>query len=176
MGLLLKRWFPAALIVITLSALTVGLILSGASGSEQTTALTASSSVITCVLGVTATWAATRDTAARAVEDVVQKTLEQRLDDLAASMHASAQIVQEVSAELEARAATAKSLKEEAETAEALSRLHKEESEAVSRMIHAQLETATREIRRDSIKVGILSFVGGAAASLLVTLLVHPLG
>jgi hypothetical protein len=106
---------------------------------------------------------------------VAQRSLEQRLDDLAASMRESAQIVQQVSAELEARAVTAKRLREEGEAAKALSRLHKEESEAVSRMLQAQLETATREIRRDSIRIGIVSFAGGAAASFLVTLLVHPL-
>ena len=91
-------------------------------------------------------------------------------------MHASAQIMQQISAELEARAATAQRLKEEAETAEAVSKLHKEQSEAVSRMLHAQLQTATHEVRRDSIRIGIMSFVGGAGVSLLVTLLVHPLG
>ena len=41
-------------------------------------------------------------------------------------------------------------------------------------MIDAQLETVTRKIRSDSIKIGIASFLCGAGVTLLITLLVHP--
>jgi hypothetical protein len=84
--------------------------------------------------------------------------------------------VHQVTAELDARAATAARLKEEAETAEAISRLHKEESEAVRRMLDAQLETVAHKIHADSIRIGIASFVAGAGVTLLITLLVHPIG
>jgi hypothetical protein len=40
--------------------------------------------------------------------------------------------------------------------------MHKEESEAFNRLLHAQLETTTREIHRDSIRIGIASFVAGS--------------
>jgi hypothetical protein len=175
MGWTWKRWFRLAAVVIWTAALTAAPILTGTSGAQIGLIAAAAGTVVAAVATLTTVLEA-RGGPARAAEAVAQRTLEQRLDDLAASMRNSAQIVQQVSTELEARAATAKRLKEEAEAAEALSRLHKEESDAIGRMLRAQLEGATREIRRDSIKIGIVSFAGGAAASLLVTLLVHPLG
>jgi hypothetical protein len=81
----------------------------------------------------------------------------------------------EVSAELDARAATTKQLKEEADTAQALAGLQKEQTEAVRRMLDAELTGATRRIRRDSIKIGVASFIAGGGVSFVVTLLVHPL-
>lgn len=168
------RWIIAFGTLLSLFGLAIALLLPGDTSVAETIALVITGAVL-AVAAITAAISTTRDSPARAAAVVVQKTLEQRLDDLAASMRDSAQIVQQVSAELGARAATAKRLREEAETAEALSRLHKEESDAVGRMLHAQLEGATREIRRDSIKFGIVWFVSGAAASFLVTLLVHPL-
>jgi hypothetical protein len=142
------------------------------------TALGAAGAVLAITLAALGAWAesAFRRTAVSAAATAAQTILEQRLEELSASMRSSAQIMQQISTELEARAATAQRLKQEAETAEAISALHKERSEAVSRMLHAQLETATRGIRRDSIRIGVLSFVGGAGVTLLVTLLVHPLG
>lgn len=68
-----------------------------------------------------------------------QKTLEDRLDELSASMRDSARLVEQVSAELDARAVTARRLKEEAEAAEALAWLHREQAEAVRRMVNAEL-------------------------------------
>jgi hypothetical protein len=76
---------------------------------------------------------------------------------------------------LDARAATAKRLKEEAEAAEALAGLHKEQADAIRRMIDAELANAARGIRKDSIVIGIASFVAGGGVTFLVTLLVHPL-
>jgi len=90
-------------------------------------------------------------------------------------MRESARLVEQVSAELDARAATAKRLEEEAKTAEALAALHKDQADAIRRMMDAELSTAARGIRRDSIIIGIASFVAGAGVTLLVTLLVHPL-
>jgi hypothetical protein len=115
-------------------------------------------------------------TPSRVAEGATKKTLEQRLDELSASMRASAQIVHQVSTELDARAATAKRLRDEARTAEAISRLHREESEAVRRMLDAQLETVARKIHSDSVRIGIASFVAGSGVTVLITLLVHPLG
>jgi hypothetical protein len=90
-------------------------------------------------------------------------------------MRLSARLVEQVSAELEARAATAKKLKEEAEAAETLASIHKEQAAAIQRLLDAELEGTARRIRRDSIIIGIASFVAGGGLTLLVTLLVHPL-
>jgi hypothetical protein len=38
-----------------------------------------------------------------------------------------------------------------------------------------QLEGAERRIHRDTVKISIASFIGGAAVTFAVTLLVHPL-
>jgi septal ring factor EnvC (AmiA/AmiB activator) len=104
-----------------------------------------------------------------------QATLEDRLSQLSKSMQQSARLVEQVSAELDARATTARQLQKEAEDAEALAALHKDQADAVRRMIDAELATATRNIRSDSIKIGIASFIAGGGLTLLVTLLVHPL-
>jgi hypothetical protein len=111
----------------------------------------------------------------QATQATSNRTLEQRLDELAESMRQSARLVEEVSAELDARAATAKQLKEEADTAQAIAGLHQEQMEAVRRVLDAELTGATRRIRGDSIKIGVASFIAGGGVSLLVTLLVPPL-
>ena len=104
-----------------------------------------------------------------------QKTLEDRLEELSKSMRNSAKLVEQVSAELDTRAAIARKLKEEAETAEALAAINKEQAEAIRRLMDAELEGAARRIRRDSIVIGIASFIAGGGVSFLITLLVHPL-
>jgi hypothetical protein len=167
---LVARWLVAGVASLGLFALTwwVAHLL----GLDPASAFGVSGAVLTIALSVAGVWAAAPP---RVVEEAAQKTLEQRLDELSDSMRASAQIVQQITTELDAQAATAKRLKEEAETAEAISRLHKEESEAVRRMLDAQLETVSRKIRSDSIKLGVASFVAGSGVAYLVTLLVHPL-
>jgi hypothetical protein len=108
-----------------------------------------------------------------------QQTLEERLEELSASMLRSARLVEQVSAELDARAVTARRLKEEAADAEQLAAQNKEQADAVRRLIRSEmtqeLSTAQRRIFRDSLRVAIGSFVVGVAATFLVTLLVHPL-
>jgi hypothetical protein len=108
-------------------------------------------------------------------KNVSQKTLENRLEELSNSMRNSAKLVEQVSAELDARAATAKKLKEEAEAAEALAAINREQAEAIRRLMDTELEGTARRIRRDSIIIGIMSFIAGGGISFLVTLLVHPL-
>ena len=117
-----------------------------------------------------------RDAGSRTKPPVAQKALEDRIDELSKSMRDSARLVEQVSAELDARAVMAKKLKEEADAAKALAGLYKEQTDAIRRMMDAQLTSAARGIRRDSIKIGIASFVAGGGVSFLVTLLVHPLG
>lgn len=124
--------------------------------------------------GVVAFRRTTRATS-QATEVPTQKTLEGRLDELSKSMRHSARLVEQVSAELDARAATARRVNEEAEVAKALAELHREQADAVRRMLDAELKTAARGIRRDSIIIGLASFVSGAGVSFVVTLLVHPL-
>ena len=175
MGRPWKRWLGAAVGVLVVAGIAAASVLSGAAGAQIAGVVSAIAALAAAIAALFELFV-TRNRAAGAAEAVAQKTLEQRLDDLAASMRNSAQIVQQVSTELEARAATAKRLKEEAETAEAISRLHKEESEAVRRMLDAQLETATRKIRSDSLRIGVASFVAGGGVSFLITLLVHPIG
>lgn len=113
------------------------------------------------------------------VTSVTQVTLEQKIQRLSDSMQESAKLVEQVSAELDARALTAQQLQEEAEQAKALAAINKQQAEAVQRLVRAGMEqelTETRQdIRRDSVRVAILSFIAGGLVTLLITLLVHPL-
>ena len=90
-------------------------------------------------------------------------------------MRSSAKLVEQVSAELDVRAATAKKLKEEADAAEALAAINKEQADAIRRLMDTELEGAARRIRKDSIVIGIASFIAGGGISFLITSLVHPL-
>jgi hypothetical protein len=110
------------------------------------------------------------DEVARTKEVICERTVEERLDELSQSMRASAQLVAQISAELEARALTAKQLQEDAKAAEALAGIHKEQAEAIRRLMDAQLTGSERRIRRDSIIIGIGSFIAGGGVSFLVTL------
>lgn len=110
---------------------------------------------------------------------VPQESLDQRLDQLSASLAQSARLVEQVTAELEAQAATARRLQREAADAEAIAAVHKEQTEAVRRLLRseitAELGKAEKHIFRDSLKIAIGSFVLGGALTFVVTLLVHPL-
>jgi hypothetical protein len=86
-------------------------------------------------------------------------------------MQESAQVVTQISAELEARAMAAKQLQEDAKAAEALAGLHKEQAEAIRRLMDAELGASEKRIRRDSLIVGIGSFIAGGGVSYLLTLL-----
>ena len=102
-------------------------------------------------------------------------SLDERLDRMAKSIRNSAGLVEEMSAELEVRATAARELEEKAKEAEALAALNKDQADAVQRLVDASVGSARKGIRRDSIVIGIASFVAGAGVSLLVTLLVHPI-
>jgi hypothetical protein len=110
---------------------------------------------------------------------VPEKTLDQRLDQLSASLAESARLVEQVTAELDAQAATARRLTREAADAEAIAAIHKEQTEAVRRLLNsemtAQLTKTERNIFRDSLRIAIGSFIFGGALTFVVTLLVHPL-
>ncbi len=107
-----------------------------------------------------------------------QATLDERLDRLSGSLRESARLVEEVSAELDARAVMARQLERQAQDARALAAQNEEQVEAVRRLLRsemqAELATAERHIFRDSLRVAIASFVLGAAVSVIITLLVHP--
>jgi hypothetical protein len=133
---------------------------------------------LAALLGASATslaaWLAQRLQRNRGVApSVPQVSLEERLDELSLSMRRSARLVEQVSAELEARAASARQLQEDAKTAEAVAAFHKEQTEAVRRMLDAELVTQAKGIRRDSVWIGVVSFVGGGLLTLAVTLFVH---
>ena len=90
-------------------------------------------------------------------------------------MQRFAAVVEQVSAELDARAAFVIRLEAEAKAAEALPALHQEAAAAVQRMLDAELGRSERRIRCDSVVIGLLGLVFGAAVTFMVTLLVHPL-
>jgi hypothetical protein len=107
----------------------------------------------------------------RTKEVVRERSVEERLDELSRSMQESAQVVTQISAELEARAMAAKQLQEDAKAAEALAGMHKEQAEAIRRLMDAEFAASERRIRRDSLIVGIGSFIAGGGVSYLLTLL-----
>jgi predicted nucleic acid-binding Zn-ribbon protein len=110
-------------------------------------------------------------------------TLEERLAELSDLMGRSSTLVEQVSAELEARAATAQRLRDEAKQAEELASINREQAEAIRRLMDAELAAKLTEngaairkdVRKDTIRVGVGSFVAGGGLTLLITLLVHPL-
>jgi biopolymer transport protein ExbB/TolQ len=131
--------------------------------------------IVGALIAVTLGFLQARRSGAAVQSAASQHTLEDHLDELSRSMQKSARLVEQVSAELEARAATAKRLKEEAEAAKTLAEINKKQADAIRRLIDTELEGAARRIRKDSIWIGIASFVVGSGATILVTLLVHPL-
>jgi hypothetical protein len=115
-------------------------------------------------------------------------TLEDRLTRLSELMAQSALLSEQVTAELAAREVTARKLQEDAAQAEALASVNREQAEAVKRLVEADIagklaenaetieRNVRRDVRRDSIRIGIASFIAGGGLTLLITLLVHPLG
>jgi len=95
-------------------------------------------------------------------------------------MRKSGRLVEQVPAELEAWAITARKLEEQAKAAEALAALNKDQADAVRRLVGAELAEAGKRIRRDSHRdsmiIGIASFVAGGGVTYLITLLVRPIG
>jgi hypothetical protein len=116
----------------------------------------------------------TADAAPSETLEAPSETLEDRLDELSKSMQNSARLVAQVSSELDARTAAVKKLQEDAKTAEALAGLHKEQADAFRRMIDEELAGTARRIRKDSITIGVASFVAGGGVSFAITLFVHP--
>lgn len=102
-------------------------------------------------------------------------TLEQRLDALARTMRESSRLLQQVSAEIEVRAATAERLKDEAQTAEQLAKLNQAQAEAVAKLVGTVVGGESKRSTRQSVLAGALFFIGGVAATVTVTLFVHPL-
>jgi hypothetical protein len=156
-------------------------VLTVLASSQTANALIAAFSVVIAVVGIFLTVATavvvqrrTRQIVSNAESGASQATLEERLDALSKSMRESARLVEQVSAELDARATTARQLQKDAETAEALAALNKDQADAIRRTIDAELATAAKGIRSDSIKIGIASFIAGGGLTLIVTLFVHP--
>jgi hypothetical protein len=89
----------------------------------------------------------------------------------------------QIAAELDARKASLLVLQQDAKTAEALAAMHRDQAEAVRRMLDAELaarlatlKVAIRnDVKKDSVRLGIGSFIAGGGLTLLITLLVHPL-
>jgi hypothetical protein len=102
-------------------------------------------------------------------------TLEQRIQALAETMRSSARLVEQVTAEIETRAATAERLRDEAQAAEQLAQLSKAERDAVARLVRAEVSDQNRRSTRLSFVASVLFFVAGVAATVAVTLFVHPL-
>jgi hypothetical protein len=46
---------------------------------------------------------------------------------------------------------------------------------AIRQMMESEPETTEKNIRKDAIKIGVVSFLAGGAVTFVVTLLVHPL-
>lgn len=64
------------------------------------------------------------------------------------------------------------------EVSEALGQLDKDQVQAVDairEMMESELGTTEKNIRMDSIKIGVVSFIAGGALTFAVTLFVHPL-
>jgi hypothetical protein len=131
--------------------------------------------VLSMIGTVVAIWSSYLASRLRSRTAASERTLDQRLEQLSKALWTSARLVEQISAELDARAATARELQEGAKAAEALAELNKEQAEAIRRLMDAELESSERRIRRDSVIIGIGSFIAGGGVSLLVTLLVHLL-
>ena len=134
--------------------------------------IVAAATAISALTAASMVWAQRREARTR---QPPPETLNQRLERLATSIRESARLAEEVSAEVDLRAAAVRELDEKAREAEALAALNRDQADAVQRLVDASVGNARKGIRRDSIVIGVASFVAGAGASLLVTLLVHPI-
>jgi biopolymer transport protein ExbB/TolQ len=104
------------------------------------------------------------------------ETLDGRLDRLAKSMRESGRLASEVSAEVDLLAGVVRELEEKAGEGEPPPALNEDQAETARSLVQASMATEGRRIRRAAVKIAVASFVAGAAATLLVTLLVHPIG
>jgi TolA-binding protein len=133
--------------------------------------LAASGSAVSAVVAA----AAQRRFLSMGTSSSTEITLEERIQALAETMRASGRLVEQVTAEIEARAATAERLKDEAQAAEQLAQLSKAERDAVARLVRAEVSDENRRSTRLSVVTSALFFVAGVAATVAVTLFVHPL-
>jgi hypothetical protein len=102
-----------------------------------------------------------------------QEELAHRLQALADSMRRSAEAAQEASSELDAQAEAARRLQREAQRAREIASLHEGQVKAIRDLLGHELEFNRRLIRRDTIIIGIASFIAGGFLTLALTLLAH---
>ena len=155
--------------------LTVLASSGGALSANDLLVVTALVILVLAIGGVVFSAVSRRRQAAARLRQGLSMTPGGRLERLARSLRVSGRQFEGVLADVEAWVAEVREREEKARTAEALAALTEDQAEAVRGMIYAELATSRRDIRRDSIKIGVASFVAGAAVSLLVTLLVHPI-
>jgi hypothetical protein len=98
-------------------------------------------------------------------------TLQERIATMAASLHESAGLVEQISTEVEAREKMVLAMEARAQAAEDSVRLNEEAAAAVSRILDVRFQKAEKRTRRD----GVVGFIFGVVATYLITLLVHPL-
>lgn len=103
-----------------------------------------------------------------------EPTLEERIQNLSAVMGQSAKLLEQITADIELRAAFAKEKKEEADLAIAAASLNQEQLQALQRVVRTEVTTESNRGIRAAVLAAVFSFIFGVAATILVTLFVHP--
>jgi CHASE1-domain containing sensor protein len=102
-------------------------------------------------------------------------TLEDRLEELGCTMRSAARLLNQVEAEIQARSASAERLKEEAQAAENLVKLNQAQRDAIAKLVRNEIGAETKKATRQSYIASALFFIAGVAATITITLLIHPL-
>jgi hypothetical protein len=127
--------------------------------------------VAVVVAGVIQGWTARGRLAARQAEG----TLESRLQDVAASMSKASELLGLVQVEIEARAERAKQLAAQVEEGKKLASLNQGQIDAIAGLVRGQVAAEGKRSLWWTVAINTLLFVAGVAATIAVTLLVHPL-
>lgn len=90
-------------------------------------------------------------------------------------MSSAARLLNQVEAEIQARSASAERLKEEAQAAENLANLNQAQRDAIAKLVRNEIGVETKKATRQSYIASALFFIAGVAATITITLLVHPL-
>jgi hypothetical protein len=104
-----------------------------------------------------------------------EPSLEERIQSLSGVMAESASLLEQITADIELRAVFAKEKKEEADLAIAAASLNHEQLQALQRVVRTEVSSEGNKGIRAGLLIAIFSFILGVAATVLVTLFVHPL-
>ncbi|MEU2854146.1 hypothetical protein [Streptomyces syringium] len=108
-------------------------------------------------------------------EPAPQPTLEERLEDLGRVMKRSAKLLSEIKGEIDIRAASVREKEQQAQRAVELTNLTEPQVQAIKNEWGLQVAKEGKKSLKAAILIAVSTFFLGVAATVLITLFVHPL-